>query len=123
MNNTVPPPPPPDDPFTNNTNGGEYDAGGLDTGAPAVAASKGKTMVIMGGLGLVVLYMLYSIFFGGSGEEEADAVEEEARSAPSRPAGIRTPSASYRRRTSICAATDYRSSGDTRTHRIANNFT
>mgnify|MGYP000299422318 CR=1 FL=1 len=62
MNAVPPPPPPPDDPFTNNgNNGGEYDGGSLDTGAPAVAASKGKTMAVMGGLGLVVIYMLYSI--------------------------------------------------------------
>lgn len=71
-----PPPPPPDDPFTTPGNNGDYDnGGGLDTGAPAVAASKSKTMVIMGGIGLVALYMLYSIFSGGS-EEEAPVEQE-----------------------------------------------
>lgn len=74
---TPPPPPPPmDDPFTNN---GDTEAAGLDTGAPSVAASKGKTMLVMGVLALVALYLLYSIFFGGSNEEAPRVVEEKPR--------------------------------------------
>lgn len=34
-------------------------------------------MIIMGGIGLIVLYMLYSIFFGGSGDDEPEQVEQE----------------------------------------------
>ncbi|MFZ4125905.1 MAG: TrbI/VirB10 family protein [Rickettsiales bacterium] len=77
MNTAAPPPPPPppmDDPFTNN---GEADGGSLDTGAPSVAASKGKTMVVMGALALVAVYLLYSIFFGGGSKDEEPQVEEE----------------------------------------------
>ncbi|MBN8544174.1 MAG: TrbI/VirB10 family protein [Alphaproteobacteria bacterium] len=76
MNTAAPPPPPPppmDDPFTSNA---EPEGGGLDTGAPSVAASKGKTMMVMGALALVAVYLLYSIFFGGGGEE-APVVEDE----------------------------------------------
>jgi type IV secretion system protein VirB10 len=38
---------------------------GLDTGAPAVAASKGKTMLVMLVLGGIIFFLLYSIFSGG----------------------------------------------------------
>ncbi|MCE3005374.1 MAG: TrbI/VirB10 family protein [Rickettsiales bacterium] len=58
---------PPDDPFAappGNGNG-EDASGPLDTGAPNVAASKNRVMLVLGGLGVLVLFLLYNLFFRG----------------------------------------------------------
>ncbi len=49
---------------------GNGDADALGQSAPGVAANKGKTFIVLGLVGLIVLYLLYTIFFGGSDAPE-----------------------------------------------------
>lgn len=85
MNTTVPPPPPPpsdNDPFAfapGNGNGGEdYTSPGLvDPGATAVAANRGRMLLILSLMGTVILALLYMIFYWGPDDE--DAREKEPR--------------------------------------------
>jgi type IV secretion system protein VirB10 len=85
MSTTPPPPPPPgDDPFApalgnGNGNGSDDDAPGLvDSGTTAVAASKGRVFLILGGFGALVLFLLFNIFSGGD-SKEAPPEETEPR--------------------------------------------
>lgn len=76
-----PPPPPPNDPFPPFSNGdgnGDNFSGEdatLDQGRPNVAASPGKVMLVLGVLGAVLLFLIFSIF-GGDDEKEAPKKEE-----------------------------------------------
>jgi type IV secretion system protein VirB10 len=81
------PPPPPNDPFENG-NGDPFangDSGDQDLaqGAPSVAASPGRTLVVLGVLGVVLVFLLYKIFFSG-GEEQAPPAPAE-RPVPTAP--------------------------------------
>lgn len=73
-----PPPPPPNDPFPPFSNGDgngdnfNGDEAPLDQGRPNVAASPGRVIMVMGILGAVLLFLLFSIF-GGSDDDEEDA--------------------------------------------------
>jgi type IV secretion system protein VirB10 len=77
------PPPPPDDPFAappGNGNGNDNHDDpnvALDTGAPSVAASKSRVLIILGGLGVLVLFLFYNLFF--SGEEAPPPAQQEIR--------------------------------------------
>lgn len=82
MSTTPPPPPPPNDPFPPFSNGdgnggdnfGEGDTA-LDQGRPNVAASPGKVILVMGVLGAVLLFLIFSIF-GGDDDEDKGPKEE-----------------------------------------------
>ena len=67
-----PPPPPPENPFLGN--GDPYDAGQserLDQGRPDVAARPGRVFVVIGVVGVVLFFLLYTIFFGwGKGNDD-----------------------------------------------------
>lgn len=68
----MPPPPSggdfdPQDMFTNNGGMGE---GQLESGKPTVAASPTRVFMVLGIMGLVLLYLLYNIFFSGPSKEE-----------------------------------------------------
>lgn len=76
----TPPPFPGDDPFGITPNL-EAPAGGngheefeqeLDTGKPAVAASKGRMMAVVGVVGALVLFLLYNIFSSGESDNTSD---------------------------------------------------
>lgn len=80
-----PPPPPPNDPFApmdgdpfanGNTDLGDQ-ASGLSQGAPNVAAKPGKSMAILAGLVLMLLFLLYNIFSGGDKENTEPTEERE----------------------------------------------
>lgn len=82
-----PPPPPPNDPFPSfgNGDGGDNftnaDETPLDQGRPNVAASPGRVILVMGILGAVLLFLIYSIF-GGSDEEEEQKNQKPVTVAP-----------------------------------------
>lgn len=82
-----PPPPPPNDPFPpfGDGNGGDSftngDEAGLDQGRPNVAASPGKVLLVLGIVGAVLLFLIYSIF-GGSDDEENKGPSKEVTVAP-----------------------------------------
>ncbi len=81
MSTPPPPPPPPNDPFPPFSNGDgngdsfNNDEATLDQGRPNVAASPGKVILVMGLLGAVLLFLIFSIF-GGDDEDEAPKKEE-----------------------------------------------
>ena len=71
-------PPPPENPFSNephieNGNGDH----GLDQGRPNVAAKPSRIIMVLGVVGLVLLFLLYNIFSGG--KKEAPKEEEKPR--------------------------------------------
>lgn len=76
-----------DDPF------GNGDAGyqGLSEGAPAVAANPGRTALVIGVVGVVLLFLLYNIFFGGSDKKEDKLPERSVASQPIAPPPLPTP--------------------------------
>jgi len=48
----------------------------LSQGAPEVAAKNGKTFIILGLMVAIVLFLLYSIFFGGDKNKDAGKVKQ-----------------------------------------------
>jgi type IV secretion system protein VirB10 len=82
--------PPPEDPFAASSanNNGEDPGMSLDTGAPNVAASKNRVLLVMGGLGVLVLFLLYNLFFSG---ETAPPPPEEQEIRPIVQATIEPP--------------------------------
>lgn len=73
-----PPPPPSDDAFTTMENDpfnqGEGMQQELSPGVPNVAAKPGRALLILGGLGVVLLFLLYNIFSSGSKDEKKEAL-------------------------------------------------
>lgn len=66
----------------------------LDTGRPAVAASPTRVFIVLGGMGIILLYLLYSIFFSGGPKKDnedikarqvATNISEDAAPAPPPP--------------------------------------
>lgn len=49
---------------------------GLSKGAPGVAAKNGKAFVVLAMMAALVLFLLYSIFFGGSDKKDAGKVKQ-----------------------------------------------
>lgn len=89
MSTTPPPPPPPNDPFPPFSNGdggdnfgGNGDDAGLDQGRPNVAASPGRVIVVMGVVGAVLLFLIYTIFGGSSDDDEKKSTKKETVAPP-----------------------------------------
>lgn len=84
-----PPPPPPNDPFppfsNGDGNGGDNfntDEPGLDQGRPNVAASPGRVMVVLGVVGAVLLFLIYTIFGGSDDKEDKKSSKKETVAPP-----------------------------------------
>lgn len=71
---------PQDNPFENATAAIEGQTDGeqesLSKGAPGVAAKNGKAFVVLAMMAALVLFLLYSIFFGGSDKKDAGKVKQ-----------------------------------------------
>lgn len=78
-----PPPPPPNDPFPPMNNGddpfasGDSGDQGLSQGTPSVAANPGRMMLVLGILGVVLIFLFYNIFFGGD-DDKTDKLPERS---------------------------------------------
>lgn len=73
-------PPPPENPFEASTsaiesNGDTVDDG-LREGTPGVAAKNGKAFIVLGLVAVLVVFLLYSIFFGGGGNKDTGKVKQ-----------------------------------------------
>jgi len=82
-------PPPPENPFANDSNPDpfampEINGGGLAQGAPNVAAKPGRVLVVLGIVGLVLVFLLYNIFIGGKKDKDLKPTERKV-AAPSEP--------------------------------------
>lgn len=88
MSTTPPPPPPPEDPFPAFTNGdnpdpfANGDAEPLDQGRPNVATAPGRVKLVIGIVGVVLLFLLYNIFSSGDDEKKVEEKPKEATVAP-----------------------------------------
>lgn len=99
---TPPPPPPPPggqvppppsggdfDPHEIFANNGDAGEGQLESGKPTVAASPTRVFLVLGIMGVILLYLLYSIFFSGPDKEEKAA--EISRTVPGSDSGTVAP--------------------------------
>ncbi len=80
-------PPMDNDPFGNGDSGDQE----LSQGAPSVAAKPGRTMLVMGIVGVVLLFLLYNIFSSGDGDEVEKRPERSVSSTPIIPPPLPTP--------------------------------
>ena len=91
MSTPPPPPPPPNDPFPP-MNGddpfGNGDSGdqGLSQGTPTVATNPGRMLMVLGIVGLVLVFLLYQIFFSSNDEVEEKPPERTVASSNMLPA-------------------------------------
>lgn len=84
------PPPPPENPFAN---GGESDPfamppenEGLGQSEPSVAARPGRAFLVLGIVGVALLFLLYNVFFSGkSSSDEEKSKERTVVAAPVEP--------------------------------------